>query len=90
MSHYIAIFVEDHIGEWRVVFPDVPGCEAKGFTLHEAQFAAATALSQCLRENGTPPPWPMDLAAVEKCDKWLEQNQVDLSKAVVSMIQLAA
>jgi hypothetical protein len=90
MSHYIAIFVEDHIGEWRLVFPDVPGCEAKGFTLHDAQFAAVTALSQCLRENGTEPPWPMGLAAVEQCDEWLEQNHVDLSKAVVSMISVAA
>jgi hypothetical protein len=40
MSHYIAIFIEDHIGEWRVVFPDAPGCEAKGFTLHDARYAA--------------------------------------------------
>jgi predicted RNase H-like HicB family nuclease len=89
MAHYLAIFIEDHIGEWRAVFPDVPGCEAKGFTLHDAQFAAASALSECLRENGTPP-LPMDMASVEKCDAWLEQNHVDLSKAVVSMIPLAA
>ena len=47
MSHYIAIFVEDHIGEWRVVFPDVPGCEARGFTLHDAQYAAASTLARC-------------------------------------------
>ena len=90
MSHYIAIFIEDHIGEWRAVFPDVPGCEAKGFTLDGAQYAAASALSRCLHENGTPPPLPMDMAAVAKCDEWLEQNQVDLSKVVVSMISVAA
>ena len=90
MSHYIAIFVENALGEWRVVFPDVPGCEARGLTLPDAQFAAASALSQCLRENGTPPPLPMDMAAVEKCGEWLKQNQVDLSKDVVSMISLAA
>jgi predicted RNase H-like HicB family nuclease len=89
MRHYIAIFIEDHIGEWRVVFPDAPGCAAKGFNLHDAQYAAASALSQCLRANGTPP-LPMDLAAVEQCDEWLEQNGVDLSKAVVSMISVAA
>ena len=89
MSHYIAIFIEDHIGEWRVVFPDVPGCEAKGFSLHDAQFAAASTLSNCLRDNGTPP-LPMDMAAVEKSDEWLKQNRVDLSKAVVSMISVAA
>ena len=90
MSYYIAIFIEDHIGEWRVVFPDVPGCETKGFSLEDAQFSAASALSKCLRENGTPPPLPMDLTEVEKCDEWLEQNHVNLSKAVVSMIRLAA
>ena len=57
--------------------------------LHDAEFAAVTALSRCLRGNGTPP-LPMDLAAVEQYDEWLEQNRVDLSKAVVSMISVAA
>ena len=60
MSHYIAIFVEDHVGEWRGVFPDVPGCEARGFTLDDAQFAAARALSRWLREYGTLPALPMN------------------------------
>jgi predicted RNase H-like HicB family nuclease len=90
MKHYIGIFIETDMGEWRVVFPDVPGCEAKGFNLDDARFAAASALSQGLHENGTPPPLPMDMVAVAKCDEWLEQNQVDLSKAIVSMIPLAA
>ena len=88
--HYLAIFVEDQLGEWRVVFPDVPGCEARGFTLDDAQYAAASTLSRCLQENGTRPPMPMDMAAVKKSDEWLKQNRVDLSKAVVSMISLAA
>lgn len=90
MRHYLAIFIEDYVGEWRVVFPDAPGCEAKGFSLDDAQFAAASALSRCFRENGTPLPLPMDMAAVAECDAWLEQNHVDLSKAVVSMISMAA
>jgi predicted RNase H-like HicB family nuclease len=90
MSHYIAIFVEDHMGEWRVVFPDVPGCEARGFSLHDAQYAASSALSQCLREKGTPLPAPMSMAAVAGCTEWQEKNHVDLSKAVVSVISLAA
>ena len=89
MSHYTAIFIEDHIGEWRVLFPDVPGCEAKGFTLHDAHYAAASTLSRCLQVNGSPP-LPMDMATIKKCDEWLEQNHVDLSKVVVSMISLAA
>jgi hypothetical protein len=70
MKHYIAIFVENDVGEWRAIFPDVPGCEAKGFSLDDAKFAAATALV--------------------RSEDWLNQNQVDLSKAVVTMIPLAA
>jgi hypothetical protein len=89
MKHYLAIFVENDFGEWRIVFPDMPGCEARGFSLDDAKFAAATALVRCLREYGTPP-LPMDLAAVKRNEDWLKQNQVDLSKAVVTMIQLAA
>jgi predicted RNase H-like HicB family nuclease len=90
MKHYIAIFVENDVGEWRAVFPDVPGCEAKGFSLDDAKFAAATALARCIHQSGTPRPLPMDMAAVHRSEEWLEQNQVDLSKAVVTMIQLPA
>jgi predicted RNase H-like HicB family nuclease len=90
MRHYIAIFIEDHLGEWRVVFPDVPGCEAKGFSLDDAKFAAATALVTCIKKSGTPAPLPMDMATVQGSKDWLKQNRVDLSKAVVTMIQLAA
>ena len=90
MRHYIAIFVEDHMGEWRVVFPDAPGCEAKAFSLHDAQYVAATALMQFLNQHETPPPLPMDMAAMYRCEEWLERNQIDLSKAVVSIIPLAA
>lgn len=32
------------MGEWRVVFPDAPVCEAKAFSLHDAQYASATVL----------------------------------------------
>ena len=90
MRHYIAIFIEDPLGEWRVVFPDAPGCEAKAFNLHDAHYVAATTLTQCLNRNGSPPPLPMDMAAVYRCDEWLERNQVDLSRSVVSMVPLAA
>jgi hypothetical protein len=90
LSHYTAIFVEDHTGERRVVFPDAPGCEVKCFSLDDVNFAsaAASALSQCLREAGTPP-LPMGMAVVEKCEEWLEQDHVNLSKAVVTTISLA-
>ena len=46
MRHYIAIFVEDHMGGVARGFSDAPGCEAKAFSLHDAQYVAATALMQ--------------------------------------------
>ena len=88
MTHYIAIFVEDDFGEWRVMFPDVPGCEAKGFTLDDARFAAASALARSVEENGAPPPHPMDMDAVQQNGTWLSQHRIDLSKAIVSMVPL--
>jgi predicted RNase H-like HicB family nuclease len=90
MRHYLAIFVPKEDGEWRVLFPDVPGCEAHGFSPEAAEFAAASALQQCIQESGSLPPPPMDLAAVQLNDEWLTQNQIDLSKAVVTMVSLAA
>jgi predicted RNase H-like HicB family nuclease len=90
MKHYIAIFVENQVGEWRALFPDAPGCEAKGFSLDDAKYAAASALIGYLRESNAQTPLPMDMAAVHKSEEWLKQNQVDLSRAVVSMIPLAA
>lgn len=78
------------MGEWRVVFPDVPGCEAKGFTLDDAKYAAASALGQCIQDSNAPAPMPMDLAAVKRSEEWLSRNQIDLSKAIVSMVPLAA
>ena len=63
---------------------------AWGFSMDDAKFAAATALAKCMRESGASAPLPMDMAAVQESKDWLKQNQVDLSKAVVTMIQLAA
>jgi hypothetical protein len=57
--------------------------------LEDAQFAATSALSKCLHEIGMPQS-PMDMAAVEWCEEWLTQNHLDLPKAVVSMISVAA
>ncbi|MEZ5832571.1 MAG: type II toxin-antitoxin system HicB family antitoxin [Dongiaceae bacterium] len=90
MRHYIAILVETDVGEWRVLFPDVPGCEAKGFNLDDARFAAQSALRQCIEDSNTPPPMPMDMLAVERNEDWLKRHHVDLSTAVVTMIPVAA
>ncbi|HET6159024.1 MAG TPA: type II toxin-antitoxin system HicB family antitoxin [Dongiaceae bacterium] len=90
MNYYIAIFVESELGEWRAVFPDIPGCEARGFSLEDAKYAAASTLQQCIRRSGSPAPAPMDMNAVQRSEAWLTHNQLDLSRAVVSMIPLAA
>lgn len=90
MKHYLAIFVESDFGEWRVLFPDVPGCEARGFTLDDAKYAASSALQRCIQKDGAPASIPMDLTAVQRRQEWLSQNRVDLSRAVVTMVPLAA
>ena len=90
MTHYLAIFVETDLGEWRVVFPDLPGCKAMGFTLDDAMFAASSALRQYIQEIGLLPPHPMDLSAVQQSEEWLSENRVDLSRAIISMVPMAA
>lgn len=89
MTHYLAIFVESELGEWRVLFPDVPGCEARGFTLEDAKYAAYSALQRCIQDSDLPAPLPMDLTAMHRSQEWLSQNHVDLSRAVVTMVPLA-
>ena len=88
MAHYIALLIPSSVGEWRVVFPDVPECQARGYTVDDATFAATTALSRCLGENGASPPRPRDLAEIERDEEWLSRNNVDLHEAIVTMISL--
>jgi predicted RNase H-like HicB family nuclease len=88
MKHYVAIFVEDEIGEWRAIFPDVPGCEARGFCVDDVMFSATSALHCYLEQNGSLPSPPMDMADIPCMEKWLAENQIDPSKAVVSMVPL--
>jgi predicted RNase H-like HicB family nuclease len=88
MRHYVAIFMQDDIGEWRASFPDLPGCEARGFSLDDVKFTAETALAEWIRKNGAPAPLPTPMAALQQ--DWLTKNEVDLSKAVVTMIPSAA
>jgi hypothetical protein len=72
-----------------VVFPTRRDVKRRRFSLHDAQYVAATALVQ-LHQHETPALLPMDGAVVYRCEEWLERNEVDLPKAVVSMIHLAA
>ena len=88
MAHYIAIIVPSGDGDWRVLFPDIAECEARGVNLDAARMAAIDALDKRLKENGTGLRQPRDLADIERDEAWLSQNGVDFSKAIVTMVSL--
>jgi predicted RNase H-like HicB family nuclease len=90
MAHYIAIIVPSDNGDWRVLFPDIAGCEAQGFNLDEARMAAVHALDERLKENGAGLQQPRDLSAIERDQEWLSRHGIDLSKAIVTMVSLVA
>ena len=89
MIHHIASLIPSAIGEWRVLFPDVPGCEARGSTFDDAKVAAEMTLPHCLK-SGLPISGPRDLSEIKRDTQWLESNGVDLSMAVITMIPIAA
>jgi predicted RNase H-like HicB family nuclease len=90
MSHYIALLLRSPVGEWNVVFPDVPECRAHGYTVDDATYAAMTALSRCAAEDGVSLRPPRDLAEIERDEEWLSRNRIDLSEAIVTMISTPA
>ena len=90
MNYYIAIFAQSFVGEWRVLFPDFPECEARGFTVQDATFVAESALMRCAQEIGTLPR-PRDLSEIKRDSDWLSQHEIDFAgPVVVRMIPLAA
>jgi len=88
MTHYIAIMVPTDAGEWRAIFPDFPGCEARGYTVEDAKYTALTRLRQRLESELAIPPQPTDLAAIAKDREWISRNDIDISKAVIAIIPL--
>lgn len=88
MMHYIAIVVPSEDGHWRVLFPDVAGCEGRGLDLHDAKLAALDALSRRAKQNGSELPPPRDLSAIEHDKAWIARNGIDLSRAIVTMVSL--
>lgn len=90
MSHYIALLLRSPVGEWNVVFPDVPECQAHGYTVDDATYAATTALSRCAAEHDMSLRPPRDLVEIERDEEWLSRNDVNLADAIVTMISLAA
>jgi len=88
MTHYIAIVMPTGLGQWHVLFPDVPDCEVRGASLENAKFTAAHELTRRIQANGAKAPHPRDLSAIERDHEWLARNGVDLATAVVTMIPL--
>jgi hypothetical protein len=88
MTDYIAIAVPTEVGEWRILIPDLPGCEARGYTVDDAKYAALTKLRQRLECEFSLPPCPRDLAAIASDREWMLRNNVDFSQAVIAMVPL--
>lgn len=91
MNHYISVCVPLEAGRWRVLLPDVPGCEAEGDSLEEAMMRAGDALTQhAVALNGNKPaiPLPCDLSEIWFDGNWTSAHGVDWSTAVVTMMPL--
>jgi len=91
MYHYISICVPLESRRWRVLFPDLPACEAEADSLEEAMVRASNALTQyAVALNGNKPgiPLPCDLSEIRLNGNWASTHGVDWSKAVVTMIPL--
>lgn len=88
MTHYIAILKPTDVGEWHVLFPDIPDCDVHGAKLEQVKFAAAHELAQRIHMTGSKAPQPRDLSEIERDHDWMSRNGVDLATAVVTMIPL--
>jgi hypothetical protein len=88
IAHYVALLLPTEIGEWRVLFPDVAECEARGFTVQDATYAAATALARCASANGDNFPTPRSLIQIESDREWFKANGVAMKEAVVTLVPL--
>jgi len=69
MRHYVAICIQEETGDWRAIFPDVPGCEAKGFDLADIRFAAESALKQSLESDEAHTSSPSDVSPTCREDR---------------------
>jgi predicted RNase H-like HicB family nuclease len=89
MRYYAAFFVPSHLEEWHVLFPDLPECEAYGFTLQDAGYAAASALARCAEEKGALLPQPRSIAQIAEDRDWLAQSGVQFEKTITTIIPIA-
>ena len=60
---YIGLFRALPHGRWRVMFPDLPGCEVQGNSFGEVFKASRQALSEHLAELDLP--WPRPRSSAE-------------------------
>jgi len=88
MDYYIAVLTESQTGGWRILFPDVPGCEAQARSAEDCNLAAADALQRHRAANGTTLHRPRDLRAIENDAEWLSRHDIDLSKVIVTMVPI--
>jgi hypothetical protein len=90
MTHIVAILAPWEAGEWRVLIPDAPECEAAGNSPDGAVLAAAAKVAQRVRANGDTPIAPRDLLAIATDRAWMSRNDIDFTKAVVTLIPLGS
>ena len=88
MAHYVAIIVPSPDRGLRVLFPDIPQCEAEASDMDDARLAAVDALSRFIETEDARLPLPRDLSAIERDEDWMSRNGVDLSSAIVTMISI--
>lgn len=62
-DRYIGLFRALPKDKWRVTFPDLPGCEARGESFRQVFEAARQALADHLAELS--PPWPRPRSSAE-------------------------
>ena len=90
MVHYIGVFVPLESGGWRVLFPDVPGCEIVTPNLDGTVFHAKAALaSHVAGLNGSAVevlPRPRDLAAIKSDTQWSAAHAIKWPGVVITMI----
>jgi predicted RNase H-like HicB family nuclease len=86
MTNYIAILVEAQSGQWRALFPDVPGCEALGYGLANVKRAAAQNLKRYSKVQGGELRLPRTLREIEEDKGWLKNNDINFSDAVVVIV----
>jgi len=90
MTHFVAILAPWTAGEWRVVIPDAPECEAIANSPDEAVFAAAVKVTRRVCTNGIDQTTPRDLLAIATDRAWMSRTDIDFANAVVTLIPSGA